>query len=123
MPYRMATGNKPDVLRVCKWGAHAYIKLLKAGKLDLKVKEEKFIGIDGPSKHKISIERDVYFSKEAALNPDNIQIEEEWGLPANLDSPQVSKVSKPSSTPNSSPKIPSTSASVTRVKSIVESPH
>ena len=45
MPYQMAMRCKPDILQVYEWGAHGYVKLHNAGKSDLKVGEEKFIGL------------------------------------------------------------------------------
>lgn len=85
--YQMAKGRKPDLFRVCEWGKNIYVKLQKAGKLESKVEEAKFVGINNqskryriywPGKSIVTVERDVYFSREAALMPDNVQIEEEW---------------------------------------------
>ncbi|KAG5721572.1 hypothetical protein E4T56_gene13059 [Termitomyces sp. T112] len=56
-------------------------RLHKAGKLESKVEEVKLVGIDEeskgyriywPGKGRVTIERDVYFSKEATLNLENV---------------------------------------------------
>ncbi|KAG6872151.1 hypothetical protein C0995_012532 [Termitomyces sp. Mi166 len=61
--------------------------------------EGKFVSIDDESKgyRVFWLKRDVYFSKDAALNPDNIQIEGEWDAPAKFNNPDISQVSTPSS--------------------------
>ncbi|KAG6892190.1 hypothetical protein C0995_004954, partial [Termitomyces sp. Mi166 len=53
--------------------------------------------------------------KDAALNPDSVQIEGEWDLPSNPDSPQASTPSSPPTT--SSKTKPSTPQNVTKLKS------
>ncbi|KAG6843175.1 hypothetical protein H0H87_007186, partial [Tephrocybe sp. NHM501043] len=83
----MATGKKPNFSMIWEWGAHAYVKCHTASKLESMVFEGKMVGIDTklkgyriywPNKQSVTVERDVYFSKDAALNPDSVQVEEEW---------------------------------------------
>ena len=98
-PYEKGTGKKPDLTKLIEWGATAWVKKLKVGKLDPKVEKERFVGFDDelkgfriywPEKKKVSVERDVYFNKDEALQPDEVQIEGEWDLPANSDINQSS---------------------------------
>ncbi|RDB27836.1 Retrovirus-related Pol polyprotein from transposon TNT 1-94 [Hypsizygus marmoreus] len=98
-PYERATTKKPNLSMVQEWGAVAYVKRRSAGKLEPKIDEGHFVGIDDeskgyriywPKKRSVTVERDVYFNKDAALNPDNVQIEGEWDLPSNPDVPQAS---------------------------------
>ncbi|KAG6860365.1 hypothetical protein C0995_012228 [Termitomyces sp. Mi166 len=99
------------------------------GKLESKVVECKFIGIDEeskgyrvywPNKHTVTVKRDIDFSKDVALNPDSIQIEEEWDLPANLDSPQASAPSDPPKT--TSKPAPSTIPNDVKPKYTIDNP-
>ncbi|KNZ76413.1 Copia protein [Termitomyces sp. J132] len=103
-PYQMVIGKKPDLLKVCKWGSHTYVKLHHTGKLESQVMEVRMVGIDDeskgyqiywPNRNRITVERDIYFSKGAALNPDNIQIEGKQES-ANSDSPQTQTALVPS---------------------------
>jgi hypothetical protein len=61
-----------------------WVKWLDAGKLDPRAEEAHFVGFNEeskgfqiywPKKHKVSIERDVYFDKNQALEPDKVSIE------------------------------------------------
>ena len=83
-PYEVATGIKPDLTKLYEWGIPIWVKLLDAGKLDIRAEEVRFIGFDDESKgirvywpkqRKVSIERDVYVDKNRALLPDEVSIE------------------------------------------------
>jgi hypothetical protein len=83
-PFEVATGKKPDLSQLCEWGATVWVKRLDAGKLDPRAEEARFVGFDDeskgfriywPKKFKVSIERDVYFDKNQALQPDEVSIE------------------------------------------------
>jgi len=122
-PYERATKTKPDLSQIQEWGTSAWVKRLNVGKLDSRVEKGHFVGIDTeskgyriywPSKRKVTIERDVYFNKDEAQKPDEVQIEGEWDLSFNsntrktLDKTSIEpqNPSEPVTTPD---KIPTTS--------------
>lgn len=122
---QMATGRKPNISRLCPWGAHAYVRLRKAGKLESKVEEVRFIGIDEqskgyrvywPKRHAVTVERDVYFDRNAAVSSDSVQIEGEWDLPVNPDPPQASTPAEVI------PKVETNNSTVTSTESTESSP-
>jgi hypothetical protein len=85
-PFEMGTGERPDLSNLHQFGCTAWVKNLKAGKLDPRTVEGRFLGIDEeskgyriywPQKRSVSVERDVYFNKDEALLPETTQIEEE----------------------------------------------
>jgi hypothetical protein len=89
----MATGSKPDLSNLIKWGAKVWIKIPDAGKLQPHAVEANFIGYDEESKGyriywpkawKVSIERDIYMDKQRVFEPETVQIEGE-----NADLPNV----------------------------------
>ncbi|THU99989.1 hypothetical protein K435DRAFT_657810 [Dendrothele bispora CBS 962.96] len=45
-PFEAGTGLKPDFSKVPEWGAKAWVKDLKAGKLDARAKQGRFVGFD-----------------------------------------------------------------------------
>ena len=102
-PIEMATGIKPDLSTVHSWGCKAWVKRLKVGKLEPRAEECRFVGVDTeskgyriywPGKNRVSIERDVYFNEQEALEPDEVEIEGGNDLPIN---------SKPSQQPKNLP--------------------
>jgi len=108
-PYEVATGKKPNLSQLCEWGTTVWVKWLDAGKLDPRAEEACFIGFDDeskgfqiywPKKFKVSIERDVYFNKNQALQPDEVSIEGVEDVFTNSDT------SQPSSTSQDIPKDP-----------------
>ena len=95
-PHKVATGDKPDLSQLCEWGTTVWIKQLDAGKLDLRAEEACFVGYNDeskgfriywPKKHKISIERDMYFDKNHTLKPDEVSIEGVEDVFTNSDTP------------------------------------
>src|ERR1700678_160214 len=83
-PTEIATGNKPDLSTVHPWGCKAWVKRVKVGKLEPRADECRFVGVDTeskgfriywPGKNRVSIERDVYFNEQEALEPDEVVIE------------------------------------------------
>ena len=71
-PLELATGMKPDLSSIHPWGCKAWVKQLGVGKLEPRVEEGHFVGVDSeskgvriywPGKNCISIKRDVYFNK------------------------------------------------------------
>ncbi|KAG6821851.1 hypothetical protein H0H92_000507, partial [Tricholoma furcatifolium] len=62
--------------------------------------ESKGYRIYWPGKRMVTVERDVYFDKDAALNPDSVQIEGEWWCdsPDNLTIPESNTPQNASST-------------------------
>ena len=86
MPFEVATGQKPDLSYIRPWGCKAWVKRLDVGKLKPRAEECRFIGVDveskgyrvyWPGKNRVSVERDVYFDKNEALEHDEVQIEGE----------------------------------------------
>jgi hypothetical protein len=111
----MATGQKPDLSDLHKFGCIVWVKNLKAQKLDPRTIQGKFIGYDEeskgyriywPKKNSVTVERDVYFDKSEALRPEITQIEEEYVEKTNLhpSSPKVRKHPTPHPTPPAAPK-------------------
>jgi hypothetical protein len=105
-PYEKGTEKKPNLWHLYEWGSTVWVKKIGTRKLDGKAKKGHFVGFDEeskgyhvywPIKKKVSIERDIYFNKDESLQPNNIQIKEEWDIPVNLDSTKVD--SKPNNTP------------------------
>jgi hypothetical protein len=77
-PYEMINGKKPYLGGIQEFGVAAYVKDLKAGKLDPRAQKGRFVGYDSeskgfriywPEKRSISIERNVIF------NPDDLLTE------------------------------------------------
>ena len=96
-------GEKPDLLQLCEWGVTVWVKQLDAGKLDPRAKEAHFMGFDEeskgfriywPKKKKVSIERDVYFDKNWALQPDEVSIEGVEDVFTNSDTSQTPDTSQ-----------------------------
>ena len=80
-PFEKGTGRKPDLSSIQEWGATAWVKKTKPGKLESQVKKAYFMGFDGESKgmrvywagkRLVTVERDVYFNKNKALEPEEV---------------------------------------------------
>jgi len=93
-PYEVATGMKPDLTNLLEWGIPIWVKILDAGKLDVRADEVRFVGFDEESKgvrvywpkqRKVSVERDIYVDKSRALLPDEVSIEGVEDVFTNLD--------------------------------------
>lgn len=98
-PHEVAMEEKPDLSQLCEWGAMVWVTQLDTGKLDPKAEETRFVGFDKeskgfwicwPKKRKVSIERDMYFDKNQALQPDEVSMEGVEDVFANLDTSQPS---------------------------------
>ena len=70
-PYEMKNKEKPHLGGIQEFGVAAYVKDLKAGKLDARVQVGHFVGYDSeskgyriywPGKRSITIERNVIFN-------------------------------------------------------------
>ena len=81
-PYEMVTGRKPNLGGIQEFGVAAYIKDLKAGKLDIRARKGRLVGYDSESKgyriywegeRKVSIERKVVFNPKDILTP-NVEL-------------------------------------------------
>jgi hypothetical protein len=99
----MATGEKPDLSKLHQFGCTAWIKNPKAGKLDSRTIEGKFLGYDEESKgyriywlkkQTVTVERDIYFDENEALIPETTQIEEGRITKVDLHSPATSTTPK-----------------------------
>ena len=74
----------PNLAGIHEFGAAAYVKDLKAGKLDARAKVGRFVGYDSeskgfriywPSKRSVSVERNVVFNEDDVLTEeDNVTI-------------------------------------------------
>jgi hypothetical protein len=102
-PHEMGTGEKPNLSAIRAWGTKAWVKRLNAGKLESKAEEGLFVGIDSeskgyriywPGKNRVSVERDVYFNENEALEPEEVQMEGEYEIFTNSDLPQPSNTSQ-----------------------------
>ncbi|CDO71000.1 hypothetical protein BN946_scf184844.g4 [Trametes cinnabarina] len=115
-PHEVATGEKPDLSNLPRFGAKCWILQQNIGKLDPKLKPGRWIGysleskghkIYWPERRTVSIERDVRFEPETEVLMDvRVQSEGEptSGSVLNApDSPSASP-SSPSSSPPSTPK-------------------
>ena len=82
-PYEMKTKKKPNLAGIQEFGATAYVKDLKAGKLDSRAKLGRFVGYDSeskgyriywPEKRSITVERDVVFNQDDTQVQNNTAI-------------------------------------------------
>src|SRR6202789_1790882 len=71
-PYEAIHGKKPHLVGIQEFGAAAYVKDLKAGKLDARAQLGRFVGYDSeskgyriywPGKRSVSVERNVVFNE------------------------------------------------------------
>ena len=78
-PYEMIHKKKPNLAGIQEFGAAAYVKDLKAGKLDARAKVGRFVGYDSESKgfriywpatRSVSVERNVVFNENDVRNDD-----------------------------------------------------
>jgi Reverse transcriptase (RNA-dependent DNA polymerase)/gag-polypeptide of LTR copia-type len=78
-PYEMLHKRKPNLAGIQEFGAAAYVKDLKAGKLDARAKVGRFVGYDSeskgfriywPGKRSVSVERNVVFNENDVQNDD-----------------------------------------------------
>ncbi|KAJ2921694.1 hypothetical protein H1R20_g15407, partial [Candolleomyces eurysporus] len=69
-PYEIVTGNKPNLSTLHPWGAKVLVKDLKAGKLQSRVREGRYLGPDEEAlgsriywegKRSVTVEREVFF--------------------------------------------------------------
>src|SRR6266850_5187943 len=91
-PLEMATGTCPDLSNIHEWGSRVWVKRTHSSKLASKVNTGRFIGFDEESKgyriywdekRTVTVERDVYFDKKSALEPETTLIEGENDAPSN----------------------------------------
>ena len=82
-PYEMRNNKKPNLASIQKFGAAAYVKDLKAGKLDTRVKVGCFIGYYSESKgyqiywlekRSITVERNMIFNQDNVCTSEGIAI-------------------------------------------------
>ena len=111
-PLELATGQKPDLSGIHPWGCKAWVKRLDVGKLDPRAEPCHFVGVDSelkgfrvywPGKNRVSIERDVYFTKNDALANDEVLIEEGTDIRTNATIPQPSQNTPPVQNPSIEP--------------------
>ena len=81
--YEMQHKKKPHLAGIQEFGVAAYIKDLKAGKLDAHAKVGRFVGYDSeskgywiywPQKRSITVKRNVVFNESNVTTNDNIHI-------------------------------------------------
>ena len=84
MLHEIGTGQKPDLSKIHPWGCKAWVKRLDVGKLKPRAEECCFVGINEESKgyriywlgkNRVSVERDVYFNENEALQPEEAPVE------------------------------------------------
>ena len=80
-PYQMLNKKVPNLAGIQEFGAAAYVKDLKAGKLDAHAKVGRFVGYDSeskgyriywPGKRSVSVERNVIFNENDVRNEDGV---------------------------------------------------
>ena len=78
-PYEMIHKKTPNLAGIQEFGAAAYVKDLKAGKLDARAKVGRFVGYDSeskgfriywPGKRSVSVEHNVIFNENDVRNDD-----------------------------------------------------
>ena len=82
-PYEMGNGKKPNLVGIQEFGVAAYVKDLKAGKLDARATKGRFVGYDSeskgyriywPKKRSVTVERNVVFNPEDVDSSDEIAV-------------------------------------------------
>ena len=82
-PYEMIHKRKPNLAGIQEFGAAAYVKDLKAGKLDARAQVGQFVGYDSeskgfwiywPGKRSVSVERNVVFNENDVHNGGTVTI-------------------------------------------------
>src|ERR1700722_11827866 len=82
-PYEMTNKKKPHLADIQEFGVAAYVKDLKAGKLDSRAQVGRFVGYDSeskgyriywPNKRSVTVEQNVVFNEDDVLTPDDITI-------------------------------------------------
>ena len=105
-PYEMVHGKKPNLQDTYKWGKDIYVKIKQDDKLAPQATRAKWIGhssqSDGhliywPSRHKVSVERNIIFDTGEKVKLSPISSSEE---------PTVSPSKKPTILPPIVPSIP-----------------
>ncbi|KAF8626074.1 hypothetical protein AX17_006627, partial [Amanita inopinata Kibby_2008] len=99
-PYEARFGTPPDLSNMHKWGCKVYITMDANSKLDARAVEARWVGLDTtsnghwiywPSQRKISVERNVVFSKDGArVEGEYHDIEIRDAEPISSISPQLS---------------------------------
>jgi hypothetical protein len=96
MPYELVHRTKPNLALARKFGTAVYVFLQDAGKLEAKADTAIFIGIDKeskgyriywPTKHRVTVERNVSFAPPSVVISDDAPDEGEYEL---LDEPSNS---------------------------------
>ena len=118
-PYEMQHKKKPHLAGIQEFGVAAYIKDLKAGKLDAHAKVGQFIDYDleskgywiyWPQKQSITVECNVVFNESDVIANDNIYITAgsavDKGERDKVLQPPASNANAPNSTPAPQPKAP-----------------
>ena len=82
-PYEMGNGKKPNLIGIQEFGVAAYVKDLKAGKLDARATKGCFVGYNSeskgyhiywPKKRSVTVERNVVFNPEDVDSSDEIAV-------------------------------------------------
>ncbi|KAF7335231.1 Transcription factor [Mycena sanguinolenta] len=125
-PHERATGNKPDLSQIRRFGANVWVKLEHASKIDVQAKPCQWIGIDAhakghriywPEQNKISVERNVRFEGEQEdITYPSVPIEGELGDKSgeksardaqNTPAATPDARNPPATTPDAAPEAPS----------------
>ena len=82
-PYEMIHKRKPNLTGIQEFGAAAYVKDLKAGKLDARAQVGQFVGYDSeskgfqiywPGKQSVSVKRNIVFNENDIHNGGTVTI-------------------------------------------------
>ena len=82
-PYEMKNKKKPHLAGIQEFGVAAYVRDLKAGKLDARAKAGRFVGYDSeskgyriywPGKRSITVERNIVFNQDDVHDTSEVTI-------------------------------------------------
>ena len=115
-PYKMRHKKKPHLAGIQEFGAAAYVKDLKAGKLDSHTKVGRFVGynleskgyrIYWPQKRSVTVERNIVFNEEDVCTNDDVHIlagdAVDEGERDKIIQPPASSINAPISAPAAQP--------------------
>ncbi|KAF7374244.1 Transcription factor [Mycena sanguinolenta] len=121
-PHERATGNKPDLSQIRRFGANVWVKLGHTSKIDVQAKPCRWIGIDAhakghriywPEQNKITVEQNVRFEGEQEdITYPSVPIEGEMGEMSARDARNTPATTPdarnpPAATPDAAPEVPS----------------
>jgi hypothetical protein len=111
-PYDLVHGRCPDLSQAHEFGPRVYVQVLDARKLEARVEEAIFVGVDDqskgyrvywPGKHRISVERNISFVPTTVTVAADVPVEGEKVTPTPVPTSNAQHVSP--TTPSTLPKV------------------